>query len=113
MKKVFLTLVSLLLVVFVMAQAPNQFKYQAALRNADGAIMSNESVAIDISILQGSTQGTSVFTETHNVTTTAQGLVSLNIGSVSDFIERRYFSTLIFYKKTSYLMSKTFFCYVI
>ena len=68
----------------VMAQTPNQFKYQAVLRNADGTIMANEDVAVDISILQGSASGTSVFTEQHSVTTTAQGLINLNIGSIND-----------------------------
>ena len=46
--------------------------------------MANETVTVDISILQGSATGTSVFTEQHSVTTTAQGLINLNIGSVSD-----------------------------
>jgi uncharacterized protein (TIGR02145 family) len=68
----------------VMAQAPQQFKYQAALRDADGAIMANEAVIVDISILQGSTSGAQVFTESHNVTTTAQGIINLSIGSVAD-----------------------------
>jgi len=65
-------------------QTPNQFKYQAVLRDASGNILANQSVAVDISILQGSASGTSVFDETHNVTTTAQGLINLNIGSVED-----------------------------
>ncbi len=65
-------------------QTPNQFKYQAVLRNADGSIMANEDITVDISILQGSTTGTSVFDETHTVTTTAQGIINLNIGSEND-----------------------------
>ena len=81
--------VSLLLLTFtfsflnVQAQVPNQFKYQAVLRNADGIITADESVTVDIFILQGSDTGLSVFGETHNITTTAQGLINLNIGSVN------------------------------
>ncbi|MCK5536011.1 MAG: hypothetical protein KAI79_04245, partial [Bacteroidales bacterium] len=68
----------------VLAQTPNEFKYQAVLRNADGTIIAGESVTVNISILQGNTIGISVFNETHIVSTTAQGLINLNIGSVSD-----------------------------
>ena len=85
MKKLTLLLVAILFAVTgILAQTPNQFKYQAVLRNADGTIMAEESVTVDIDILQGSATGTSVFTEQHSVTTTAQGLINLNIGSVSD-----------------------------
>ena len=82
MKKLSLVLIAILFAVTgILAQTPNEFKYQAVLRNADGTIMAGESVQVDISILQGSATGTSVFDETHNVTTTAQGLINLNIGS--------------------------------
>ncbi len=84
MKKVTLILVAILFAVTgILAQVPNQFKYQAVLRNADGTIIAEESVIIDISILE-SDLVTSVFDETHTVTTTAQGLINLNIGSVED-----------------------------
>lgn len=65
---------------FTFAQAPNLFKYQAVARNASGEILANQSVSFEISILQNSSGGTSVYTETHNVTSNAHGLVSLNIG---------------------------------
>ena len=85
MKKLTLVLVAILFAITgILAQTPNEFKYQAVLRDASGAIMASEAVTVDISILQGSASGTSVFTEQHNVTTTAQGLINLNIGSVED-----------------------------
>ncbi len=85
MKKLTLVLVAILFAVTgILAQTPNEFKYQAVLRDASGAIMANEAVTVDISILQGSATGTSVFDESHAVTTTAQGLINLNIGSVED-----------------------------
>ena len=88
LKKILVVLILILAHQFistsVIAQTPNKFKYQAVLRNADGTIMANEDVTVDINILQGSATGTSVFSETHNVTTTAQGLINLNIGSIND-----------------------------
>ncbi len=85
MKKLSLLLVAILFAVTgILAQTPNQFKYQAVLRDAGGQIMAEEAVTVDISILQGSASGTRVFDEQHSVTTTAQGLINLNIGSVED-----------------------------
>ena len=85
MKKLTLVLVTILFAVTgILAQTPHLFKYQAVLRDESGAIMASEAVTVDISILKGSAGGTSVFDETHNVTTTAQGLINLNIGSVED-----------------------------
>lgn len=84
MKKLsFLLLLVLLTVQGIKAQTPNQFKYQAVLRDASGNIIANQSKTIVIDILQGSTSGISVFNESHNVTTSAQGLINLNIGSVN------------------------------
>ena len=67
----------------IFAQTPDQFKYQAVLRNTDGTIMTEESVTVVISILR-SDLTTSVFEETHNITTSSYGLINLNIGSEED-----------------------------
>lgn len=67
----------------IKAQSPNQFKYQAVLRDASGNIIANQQKSVVIDILQSSANGTSVFTETHNATTTAQGIINLNIGSIN------------------------------
>jgi len=83
MKKLLLSLIVITVSVFLFAQTPNQFKYQAVLRNADGTIMAEENVTIVISILK-SDLSTSVFDETHTTTTTIQGLINLNIGSIED-----------------------------
>lgn len=80
----FLVLAMFLSITSAIAQIPSQFKYQAVLRDANGNIMSNEDIDLSISILQGSASGTSVFTETHSTTTTAQGLINLNVGSIED-----------------------------
>ncbi len=83
MKRLTLVLVAILFAVTgILAQAPNQFNYQAVLRHPDGTIISNENVTVGISILQGSVTGNTVFSETHQLTTTAQGVINLNIGSV-------------------------------
>ncbi|MGB0402918.1 MAG: hypothetical protein ACPGEG_02395 [Salibacteraceae bacterium] len=63
------------------AQAPNQFSYQAVLRDAQQNIIVNNTVGIQISILQGSISGIAVYEETHTPSTNINGLISLEIGS--------------------------------
>ena len=64
----------------VFAQTDN-FNYQAALRDASGDILQNQSVSIVFSIRKGSASGTEVYAESHSATTNDQGLVNLSIGS--------------------------------
>ncbi len=73
----------LLTSIVTFAQTPNQFKYQAVLRDGSGNILANENVTVDISILQ-SDLTTSVFEETHTTQTNSQGLINLNIGANED-----------------------------
>lgn len=81
MKKI--TLLSLTTIVFIsnlISQAPNLMSYQAVIWDAGGNLVTEKTVNIKISILQGSVTGTSVYSETHRVQTNINGLVSLMIG---------------------------------
>ncbi|MGF1639242.1 MAG: hypothetical protein ACFCUU_19350 [Cyclobacteriaceae bacterium] len=64
----------------ISAQTPDAISYQAVIRDADNALIADKNVAIRISILQGNEKGEQVYSETHNVKTNAQGLVSIAIG---------------------------------
>jgi hypothetical protein len=86
-KLLMLTLANLLISItclttggLIFGQAPDQFNYQAVLRDASGNLKANTSANIEISILQGSATGTAVYTETNAITTNAFGLVNLQIG---------------------------------
>ncbi|MBP8782465.1 MAG: DUF1566 domain-containing protein, partial [Paludibacteraceae bacterium] len=50
------------------------------IRNSSEALVTNTTVGMQISILQGSASGTAVYVETQSPTTNANGLVSLEIG---------------------------------
>ena len=63
------------------AQAPNKMSYQAVIRDASNNLITNTSVGVRVSILQGSSTGTAVYQETHTVTTNINGLVSLEVGA--------------------------------
>jgi hypothetical protein len=65
------------------AQAPNKMSYQAVIRNSSNALVTNQALGMQISILQTSVSGTSVYTETQKPTTNANGLVSIEIGGGS------------------------------
>ncbi|HLP63577.1 hypothetical protein [Flavobacterium sp.] len=62
------------------AQAPQKMSYQAVIRNASNALVSNANVGIRISILQTSATGTAVYTETHQPLTNTNGLATFEIG---------------------------------
>ena len=71
----------LLLPIFAFSQSPQKINFQSILRNTNGAVVSNKSVSLKISILSGSISGSSVYGETHTKTTDASGLISLQIGN--------------------------------
>jgi hypothetical protein len=83
MKKVSLFFAGFLLSMLAVAQAPNQFNYQAAMRDASGNPLKNQNVSLRISILQGSTSGTALYVETHTLTSNSAGIVTAAIGGGS------------------------------
>jgi len=80
MKKILITIASFLTFSFAMAQAPAKMSYQAVIRNNINALVTNQSVGMRISILQGSASSTAVYVETQTPSSNANGLVSLEIG---------------------------------
>ena len=81
MKKIYSLVAGLLLTASVWAQAPQKMSYQAVIRNSSNALVTSTPVGMQISILQGSSTGTAVYVETQTVSTNANGLVSLEIGT--------------------------------
>lgn len=64
----------------VYSQIPNNLSFQAVIRNASNQLVVSSPVGIRVSLLQGGINGTAVYSETHNVTTNTNGLVTLEIG---------------------------------
>src|SRR4030042_3467602 len=85
MKKLFTILQAVLFTVSVFAQSPERMSYQAVIRNSSDQLVTNQPIGMQISILQGSATGTSVYTETQIPTTNTNGLVSIEIGGVAGF----------------------------
>lgn len=83
MKSFLSTCIFLLLLTVTLAQPPEKMSYQAVIRDAGGALLVNQTVGMQISVLFGSPTGSAVFVETHTPTTNANGLVSIEIGGGS------------------------------
>jgi hypothetical protein len=64
----------------LVCQTPEIMGYQAIIRKNDNSLVSNQKIGIEISILEKSISGNIVFIELQSPTTSANGLVTLNIG---------------------------------
>jgi hypothetical protein len=62
------------------AQSPQQFAYQAVVRDNNNQLLSNRTIGIRVSIVKDSANGQSAYTETHTPKTNTQGIIQLNIG---------------------------------
>ncbi len=72
---------AILMAANVFAQAPQKISYQAVIRNSSNALVTNTTIGMQISILQGSASGTAVYVETQTPSSNANGLVSIEIGA--------------------------------
>lgn len=81
MKIISASLLVLVATTFTFAQAPNQFNYQAVVRNAAGDLVVEQEIDLKITILSESVNGESEYVETHNLVTSAVGTIVLRVGS--------------------------------
>jgi len=81
MKKTLTLLIAIIFSSQLFAQAPNKMSYQAVIRNSSNALVVSKSIGMQISILQGTATGTTVYVERQNPTTNANGLATIEIGT--------------------------------
>lgn len=81
MKKIFILLISVLMITVGFAQAPNMINYQGIARNSVGNVLPNQAIAVKLSIRDGAAAGPVVYSEIRNITTNFYGLFSFGIGS--------------------------------
>ena len=82
-RNAFFFVLTLFLTTTIQAQPPQQFNYQAVVRDDAGSVIANEEVTIEVAIVQGSMEGETVFSEMHHTETNDFGMVNLHIGSVT------------------------------
>ncbi len=81
MKPTLTILFSFFFVFGLMAQPPEEMSFQTIVRDAGNNLLTNTQIGMQISILEGSSSGSSVYVETHTPTTNVNGLASIGIGS--------------------------------
>jgi hypothetical protein len=79
MKKLF-TLLAFVVTFATFAQAPQGFNYQATVRNSSGQLLLNQIVQVKFKIVQNSSSGTIVYSETQTATTDDLGQINLVVG---------------------------------
>jgi hypothetical protein len=80
MKKIFGLFFLFFLGIHSFSQAPDVLNYQAVVRDASGQLLKDQDLSVRISILQGSVDGSVVYSETFSTTSNAYGLIRLRIG---------------------------------
>ena len=80
MKNLITLVVLLMTTLSSFAQSPQNINYQAVVRNNAGDVIKNQSVRFRLSVTEGA-NGISTYSETHQTTTNALGLVNLSIGT--------------------------------
>jgi uncharacterized protein (TIGR02145 family) len=81
MKRFYIFTLGVLLTVSLFAQqAPQSFSYQAVVRGTNNTLVTNKTVGMKISLLQGSNYSWLAYAETHTPTSNENGLVSIAIG---------------------------------
>mgnify|MGYP000915889304 CR=1 FL=1 len=81
MRNVYTFLAAVLLTATTFAQTPEKMSYQAVVRDSGDALVTNQAIGMQISILQTTATGTAVYVETQTPTTNVNGLVTLEIGT--------------------------------
>lgn len=81
MKKKITLFTLLLSTLVILGQTPDKMTFQAVIRDASNTLLINQNIGIQISILQGSNTGSSLYIETHSSTSNANGLVNIEIGT--------------------------------
>ncbi len=81
MKRFLILLLSTSISYFTYAQTPQIVCYQAVAANDQGAELIKSNIKVMMKILEGSSSGTPIFVEEHQVITDEFGLFSLDLGS--------------------------------
>ena len=79
-KKYVQWLATIILLLIAQQGFSQSFNYQAVIRDASGNPMINQTIGIQITILQGDANGNNIYQEAHRVTSNAQGVIALAIG---------------------------------
>jgi hypothetical protein len=75
-----LSLIPLISLGTVFAQSPQAINYQAVCKSTNGNAITNSTIGVEIDIIETSTTGPVIYTESHSVTTNNNGIFTVQIG---------------------------------
>lgn len=81
MKRIFNILLLVFLANVALAQGPQAIPYQAVATNSSGSVLATTAISLRFSIRDASATGTVVYQETFSLTTTAEGMFTVNVGT--------------------------------
>ena len=94
MRKITLLFSFLILSISIYGQSPESFNFQAVIRNANNTIVSNKNIGIQFRIIQGSSSGMVIYSETHATKTDVYGLVALQVGTGDTIFDGGNFASI-------------------
>lgn len=87
MKNLFLIIIACcLFTITAYSQAPQNFNYQAVVRDASGQPVTNSQVSFRLSILENGPSGATLFQEVHRPQSSDMGVVALQIGNGTNMV---------------------------
>ncbi|MBP5999445.1 MAG: hypothetical protein KA534_03220 [Sediminibacterium sp.] len=87
-------LLSLSILISFVAKAQNGLNFQGVARNSNNVILASQPISLRLSIVQGTTNAVTEYTEVRKVTTNAQGLFNVVIGDTGTISVIGSFSTI-------------------
>ena len=82
-KEILVAIICMLIAMSVFGQAPEKMSYQAVVRNANGDLIKDQFIGMQISVLQGGASGIAVYVETQTPKSNVNGLVKIQIGEAA------------------------------
>ncbi|MDY8137943.1 tail fiber domain-containing protein [Aquimarina sp. 2201CG5-10] len=83
MRKQLLQLAMLFFGMITFAQTPLGFNYQTVIRDTNGDVLANQAIGFELQLLEDSSSGVPIYTETHTATSNVQGVAAFVIGQGS------------------------------
>ncbi len=106
MKKIILSAALLAQFGFAMAQVPQSLNYQALARNAANQVQANKTMTVRLTVKVGAAMGTPRYSETRSITTNANGLFNVTIGSMGALSTTGSFASIDWLNGSHYLMTE-------
>ena len=106
MKRFFFSALLFAQIGMAMAQVPQSLNYQGQARNASNLVQANKTMKVRLTIKSGAAMGTVRYSETRTITTNANGLFNVVIGSAGALSTTGSFASIDWLNGSHWLMTE-------